>query len=44
MGCFIWFSDIWGFVQNPLEEILSIFVSLVHLCVLGKRLFLGAMC
>jgi hypothetical protein len=36
MSCFIWFSDIWGLVQNSLEEILSIFESLVHLCKLGK--------
>jgi hypothetical protein len=36
MNCFIWFSDIWGFVQNSLEEILSIFESLVYLCILEK--------
>jgi hypothetical protein len=38
INCFIWFSEMCGLVQNSLEEMLSIFVSLVHLCILGKFL------
>jgi hypothetical protein len=37
-SCFIWFSEICGLVQNSLEDMLSMFTSLVHLCILGKFL------
>jgi hypothetical protein len=35
-SCFICVSDICGLVQNEFDDILSIFVSLVHLWILGK--------
>jgi hypothetical protein len=37
-SCFIWFSEICGLVQNSFDEMLSMFTSLVHLCILGKFL------
>jgi hypothetical protein len=36
INCFIWFSEICGLVQNSLDDTLSMLVSLVHLCILGK--------
>jgi hypothetical protein len=38
INCFIWFSEICGLVKNSLKDMLSIFVSLVHLCILWKFL------